>query len=190
LTGSTGLTGATGAAGTAATVSVGTTTTGAAGSNASVTNSGTSSAAVLNFTVPRGATGLTGNTGPAGVNSFGSYTSRALSLATAYQCTNTAIPCVVTITLQSQSSISLSGTSNNEGAITVGNTSGVATGTGTNVATYKNNLGGVLVVGLSITSQQANTYTVMVPAGWYFAVRQTAGTGLQIVSAFDQAVGS
>lgn len=96
---------------------------------------------------------------------------------------------MVTITLQSQSSISLSGTSNNEGAITLGTTNAVATGVGTNVATYKNNLGGGLVVGLSITSQQANTYTVAVPAGYFFAVRQTAGTGLQIVSAFEQAVG-
>ena len=38
----------------AATVTVGTTTTGAAGTSASVTNSGTSSAAILNFTIPKG----------------------------------------------------------------------------------------------------------------------------------------
>jgi collagen type VII alpha len=55
-----------GPAGQAATIAVGTTTTGAAGSSASVTNSGTSSAAVFNFTVPRGATGATGATGPQG----------------------------------------------------------------------------------------------------------------------------
>ncbi len=139
---------------------------------------------------PTGATGATGPQGPAGVNSFGTYTTRTLYLATAYQCTNTSIPCVVTVTLQSQSSVSLSGAVNNEGVITVGSTNGVATGTGTNAVVYKNNLGGTLVIGLNLTSQQANTYTVMVPAGWYFAVRQTAGTGLQIVSAFDQAVGS
>jgi hypothetical protein len=46
--------------GTAATVAVGTVSTGTAGSAAAVTNSGTSSAAVLNFTVPRGANGLAG----------------------------------------------------------------------------------------------------------------------------------
>jgi hypothetical protein len=45
---------------------VGTTTTGPAGGLASVTNSGTSSAAVFNFTVPQGATGPTGPTGPIG----------------------------------------------------------------------------------------------------------------------------
>lgn len=43
--------------GTAATISVGTVTTGAAGSSASVTNVGTSSAAVFNFAIPRGDTG-------------------------------------------------------------------------------------------------------------------------------------
>jgi hypothetical protein len=66
LKGDTGNTGATGAA---ATIAVGSTSTGAAGSSASVANSGTSSAAVFDFTIPRGdvgATGATGATGAAG----------------------------------------------------------------------------------------------------------------------------
>lgn len=50
--------GAKGDDGDSATITVGSTTTGAAGTNASVTNSGTSSAAVLNFTIPKGDTGL------------------------------------------------------------------------------------------------------------------------------------
>lgn len=53
----TGPTGPEGEDGEAATVSVGTVTTGEPGSNAQVTNSGTENAAVLNFTIPRGATG-------------------------------------------------------------------------------------------------------------------------------------
>jgi hypothetical protein len=53
-------------AGDAATIAVGTTTTGAAGTSASVTNSGTSYAAIFNFTIPRGDTGATGPTGPTG----------------------------------------------------------------------------------------------------------------------------
>ena len=55
--------------GTAATIAVGTTTTGNPGTDATVTNVGTSSAAIFNFTIPRGAvgaTGPTGATGPAG----------------------------------------------------------------------------------------------------------------------------
>lgn len=52
--------------GAAATIAVGTVTTGAAGSSASVTNVGTSSAAVLDFAIPRGATGAAGSTGAPG----------------------------------------------------------------------------------------------------------------------------
>ena len=55
-----------GDAGSSATVSVGSTTTGAAGSSASVSNSGSSSQATFNFTIPRGATGATGAQGATG----------------------------------------------------------------------------------------------------------------------------
>jgi hypothetical protein len=62
-----GAVGATGPSGVAATLSVGTVTTGAAGTQASVTNSGTANAAVLNFTIPQGAAGTSGSgTGTAG----------------------------------------------------------------------------------------------------------------------------
>ena len=67
--GTTGPQGATGPTGTAATVAAGTTSTGLPGTNAAVTNSGSSSAAVFNFTIPRGdvgAQGPIGNTGPTG----------------------------------------------------------------------------------------------------------------------------
>lgn len=52
--------------GTAATIEVGTVSTGDAGTDATITNSGTTSAAVFNFTIPRGATGATGAQGPTG----------------------------------------------------------------------------------------------------------------------------
>jgi hypothetical protein len=68
LTGETGLPGSTGPKGdAAATITVApTVTTSAAGTNAAVTNSGTSSDVVLNFTIPRGADGVAGAAGPAG----------------------------------------------------------------------------------------------------------------------------
>lgn len=65
-TGATGATGSQGPAGAAATIAAGTTTTGAPGTSASVTNVGSSSAAVFNFTIPRGDKGETGNTGATG----------------------------------------------------------------------------------------------------------------------------
>lgn len=52
--------------GAAATVTVGTVTTGEPGTDAIVTNSGTESAAVLNFTIPRGGTGPAGADGKDG----------------------------------------------------------------------------------------------------------------------------
>lgn len=62
-----GIQGVKGDTGTAATIALGSVTTGAAGSNASITNTGTSGAAVFNFTIPRGNTGATGSQGIQGI---------------------------------------------------------------------------------------------------------------------------
>ena len=59
-TGPSGETGAAGTTGTAASVRIGTVTTGEPGENAAVTNSGTDQDAVLDFVIPRGATGTSG----------------------------------------------------------------------------------------------------------------------------------
>ena len=69
-----GIQGIQGETGTAATVTVGTTTTGVPGTNASVTNTGSSSAASFDFTIPRGDTGATG---PAGTVAIGTTTTGA-----------------------------------------------------------------------------------------------------------------
>lgn len=61
-----GVAGPSGPAGVSASVSIGMVSTGAAGSQAVVTNSGTSSAAVLNFTIPQGAAGSGGSGGGGG----------------------------------------------------------------------------------------------------------------------------
>lgn len=58
-------------------VSIGTTTTGAAGSSASVTNVGTSTAPILNFTIPRGADGVSGTSGTSATISVGTTTTGA-----------------------------------------------------------------------------------------------------------------
>lgn len=63
LKGADGTNGQDGEDGQAATISVGSVTTGAAGTSASVVNSGTSSAAVFDFTIPKGDKGDTGNNG-------------------------------------------------------------------------------------------------------------------------------
>lgn len=66
--GATGPAGATGATGPSGTVSVGSVSTGSPGTNVTVSNSGTSTAAVLNFTIPRGYQGYTGATGAQGAS--------------------------------------------------------------------------------------------------------------------------
>lgn len=80
-----GSVGPTGPVGSAATVSVGTVITGLAGTQASVTNSGTAQAAVLNFTLPQGAAGTNGSGGGGGA-SASTFLSmyHAVSFATNY----------------------------------------------------------------------------------------------------------
>lgn len=63
-----------GAQGDAATINVGTVTTGVPGSSASVTNSGSTSAAIFDFTIPRGDTGAQGSTGDAATIAVGTVT--------------------------------------------------------------------------------------------------------------------
>lgn len=117
----------------------------------------------------------------------GSPNSRSLSLATAYQCTSTTVPCVVTINISSTASITLTTGTTNSAVVTVGSTTGVATGTGTNICSYTNSQTGTLVVGANLSTVSTTSCVSLLPAGWYFAVRQTAGT-VSITSAFDQSV--
>jgi len=65
-TGATGATGATGDTGPAGTITIGSVNTGSPGTTVIVTNSGTSTAAILNFTIPRGDKGDPGD--PASTN--------------------------------------------------------------------------------------------------------------------------
>lgn len=100
-TGPQGVKGDTGPAGTAATVTVGTVTTGAPGTQAQVTNSGTTSAAVLNFTIPKGADGAGGSGAVSSVNSkTGDVTLTAADVgaAPASHATDTSNPHAVTKT--------------------------------------------------------------------------------------------
>ncbi len=89
--GGTGAAGATGATGSAASVSVGTVTTLTAGSQATVTNSGTTTAAVLNFGIPQGAAGTGGSSGGTGSsgNPMPTAVYHAVSFNTNYYSVNT-----------------------------------------------------------------------------------------------------
>jgi hypothetical protein len=75
--------------GAAATIEVGTVTTGVAGSSASAGNSGTPSAAVLDFTIPRGDKGDKGDAGSDG-GSLGTKTIGTTGSGADYECDGTA----------------------------------------------------------------------------------------------------
>ena len=94
-----GIQGATGAAGTAATIKIGTVTTGAAGTSAKVVNSGTTSAAVLDFTIPQGAKGDKGNTGTAATIEVGTVTTGAAGSSASVTNSGTASNVVLNFTL-------------------------------------------------------------------------------------------
>jgi hypothetical protein len=85
-----GAVGPTGAQGAAATVNVGTVTTLAAGMQATVMNSGTAQAAVLNFGIPQGAPGTGGGSGSGSGTSSGNFAAmyHAVSDATLYYAVN------------------------------------------------------------------------------------------------------
>lgn len=146
---------------------------------------------------PQGPIGLTGpkgdqgNSGSAGVNSFSIPTLRTpINKATAYQALVTTKPAIITITLSSTSSFTLTGNVSNEANIVMGSTNAVATGTGQVMAKYANILGGGLVVGVSVTNKSTQTYTINLPAGYFFAILNANNTtGVTIDSVFEQTVG-
>ncbi len=123
-----------------------------------------------------------------GALTVGGPNSRSLLVGSAYQATDTTKPAIVTITFNSTASLSLSGGTTVLGEVRIGSTNSVATGGGTAVGSYKNSLTGTLAIGLNIQTDSYNTVTFVLPAGWFFSPRQVSGTGLQIVSAFDQSI--
>lgn len=188
--GDTGDSGANGADGAAATVSVGTTTTGLPGSNASVTNAGTSSAAVLNFTIPRGDKGDQGDQGPAGPAVVSAAAARSPAYATAYQTANPSKPSFISAVIETIHSVAVVGTIQDTVELRIGaNAAQVAAGTGGNVVAQTNQRVTAVLTLVGLVIGQRDTLQAWVPAGWYWALRRTTGTAATIVSATEQELG-
>lgn len=138
------------------------------------------------------ATGITANgnanCASQAVPPVGSPTSRALSLATAYQATTTTKAASVNINITSTASISLSGGSTNSATVYIGSTNAVASGTGTPICSYSNSNTGTLTVGLNLSTISAVPCHFDLPIGWFFAILQSSGT-VTITSAYDQSIG-
>ncbi len=118
---------------------------------------------------------------------FGIPGSRSLSFATAYQANIPERPAVININLTSTASLTLGGGTTNTADVIIGPTTSVASGTGTVIGTYRNTMTGVVIVGVGVNTESASQIQFLLPMGWYFAIRQTAGT-VTIISTFDQAV--
>ena len=110
-TGATGPRGETGATGQSANISIGTVTTLPSGSNATVTNSGTSMDAVLDFGIPRGPKGDTGDTGPAGPRGPAGDTGDTGPAGPAGSSATIAVGTVTTLPAGSNATVTNSGTS-------------------------------------------------------------------------------
>lgn len=186
-----GTNGTNGANGAAATIAVGTVTPLSPGSSPTVTNAGTSAAAIFNFglvTGNTGATGATGATGPAGPAVIGSPNTRSFSAATAYQATDTTKPAFVTMSLTSTAALSISGGTTNTAGVFIGSTSGVATSGGTEVCRHGNSNTGTLTVGLNLSTISTTPCGFAIPTGWFWAFRVSSGT-VTSVTGSDQSIG-
>src|SRR6185295_438108 len=125
-----------GPAGTAATVDVGTVATGAPGSNAIVLNSGTTNAAVLDFTIPKGDKGDKGGTGDTGPSGAGTGDGNGPGAAVVNN--HVVFWDTTSGTLVKDSGLTLAGTNTGDQTITLtGDVTG--TGTGSFAATIPNN---------------------------------------------------
>lgn len=112
-------------------------------------------------------------------------------LGSAYQASDPARAAVMMLNLASLSSNSLlvATEASQKGELMIAATAAEITGgTAQKVAVHENTQGGVLVIGLTITQRIAQCISFLLPAGWFFGVRQTVGSNLSIASAFEQAV--
>lgn len=188
--GNSGSNGSNGSNGAAATIAVGTVNTLSPGASATVANGGSSSAAVLNFGIPRGDVGATGSTGPAGPSTVGAPNTLTRSFDTAYQATDNTKPSWVSVMIDTAYSITVAGTQADTVELRIGSTSTglVAGSSGTAVATFRASLTGIaLTIGLGLG--QRNQLGSLLPAAWWYAVRRVAGSTATISSATDQSLG-
>lgn len=109
------------------------------------------------------------------------------SFATAYQAQDPTRPAIININLNSVAVLTLGGGTTNTADIVIGATAAVAGGTGTIIGKYRNTLTGTVIIGVGLNSDASSQIQFLLPIGWYWAIRLTAGT-VSIVSTFEQAV--
>ena len=156
-----------------------------------MTDSSSSTAYAVSYIGADGTPGAPGSPGAAGV----SYNpqppvSRTVTVATAYQHTDTAKPYKVQVNARATQTVTLAGTVADRIELRVGPTAAsVAPGGsgGFSVGVWESGITGIAVM-IGAAVQDGGQVTADVPAGWYFQVNRLAGTSATIVSCFTQAM--
>lgn len=115
--------------------------------------------------------------------SNGAPVARTVAFATAYQASNPAKAANVVILVNLTLTVSVGAPQANTAELIIGPTNAVAAGTGDLADIWESDLT-VTIISLGFTGRQS--LRAMIPAGYYFAIRRTVGTGISIISAFDQ----
>lgn len=187
--GASGSPGSNGSNGPVNTLSIGTVSTLSAGAAATASVSGAAPNQTLNIGIPQGAAGAAGSNGANGAAGVGvspaAPAAMTVAFATAYQVADPLKAAHINIMIESAYTTTIAGTSADEVEIRIGSTNAVATGGGSQVATWKTSLTGIaLTVGLGLI--QRNPVSFMLPPGWFFAVRRLSGTTATIISTAAQ----
>lgn len=124
-----------------------------------------------------GAQGPKGDTGAQGVGlSPGTpYQATTPAFATAYQAADLTKPALLVVLIEAAYTLTLAGTVSDEVELRIGPTNAVAMGGGTFVGSVKQSLTGIAVtVGMGIADRAP--VPIILPAGWYWAIRRLSGT--------------
>lgn len=116
---------------------------------------------------------------------FGPCVSITPSFATAYQAVDPTKPAMITVIVDLTTTVAVGAPQANTVELIIGPTSAVAAGSGTLADTYRSDLS-VTLISLGFTGRQK--VFALLPVGYFWAIRRTSGTGITIVSAFDQTV--
>jgi len=109
---------------------------------------------------------------------------RSLLFDMAYQASDPTKPTAISIVVGLVTNITI-GSASNTAELVIGATSAVSSGTGVLADTFRNDLS-VTLITIGLTQRQK--LMAFIPAGYFFAVRRTVGTGISIISAYDQAL--
>ncbi|RKR65553.1 hypothetical protein C7387_2298 [Yokenella regensburgei] len=170
----------TGTPGPANTLTIGTVTTLPVGSSATANITGAAPNQTLNLGIPVGATGAQGiGLSPSAPASL------TVAFGTAYRPADTTKPYRVSVMIDANYAIAVAGTVGDTCELWISATNTVGTTGGTKADTWRGSLTGTLtLVGVGVGMR--GSVEALIPAGWYFAVRRTAGTTATIPEAYTQ----